>query len=153
MNGKEFAEKFAGRRVQIFDTIDVPRRNINPQPYARVIGYYNLSYVSQADVLVDFEEEDDQTCAWHIDTSIYDITLTVQDAVRGWRVPIHNLRLMDCYAKHHRVHKPVVAYPHVCVKCKYPARKNGQVMLCSNTRCKSRLGYLRQVKRITAPGD
>ncbi len=143
MTPQEYAIKYAGRKVQIFGTLDVPRYKENREPFARVIGYYTNPVMHPGWVVIDFVEASDNAKAWDLSERPGQITLVVKDADKGWRVPIENVKLYD--------ERPIVAYPHKCKLCKAPARKN---VLCSNMHCKSRSGYLREVKsKIITPAD
>lgn len=49
--------------------------------------------------------------------------------INHWMVFLRHIELLD--------EKVINPYPHICKACKSPARKNSDVALCSNVKCKS----------------
>lgn len=116
-NIRKFAEENAGQRVRIINIGHIPN---GATELARVIGHNKTSLV------VEFEE---QGHGWRIERE-YGITFVVNNAVRGWYVPLEQIELVKPL-------KEIKPYPHTCKICKAPSRKNGSIVLCSNVKCKA----------------
>ena len=127
---KKFAEENAGRRVKIIGKLtdnDLPYNAA--ELYGMIVGYHtspsNSIYGTDKYISVNFEEERDNKKCYHQDFVQY-----FAEFNRGWFVEQRAIQIL---------HKPynIVPYPHTCKKCKSPARKSKNIILCSNTKCSS----------------
>ena len=137
MTGREFAEKHAGRRVRLIGH-DVPDRSANENPYARVVGYENNDHAYN--FLVELEDEHDRSLAWRVPggiTLVVPIESFHQPAV-VWTANVDEVQLISRKKNVAKKRPPVKPYPNTCKTCGSPARKACEVVLCSNSHCKSR---------------
>lgn len=112
MNAKAFAVKNVGRRVFYKGT----------NSFASIVGYNDMNRL--------IIEPDNPDTSWERIGADYGNVWLVQRATRGWHCSLEDVRLEEEIIK-------VKPYPHICKRCMFPARRCGNKILCSNTKCKS----------------
>jgi hypothetical protein len=142
MDAKEYYHAFRGRRVRLINTLDVPRRTDNPNPYAIVVGYVNYR------VLVMFEEDDDKQRMSRYVSVGGNIELSTP-TVNAWQVNVECLEL-----DYPTSMKPPKKSR--CKLCHSLGFKTYNLFICSNKKCRKSQKVIRQkykTPKITKPID
>ena len=142
MDKKEFAEKYAGRKVRLTassDDIRIGTANKNT-PIGIVVGYNLLDYYNH--ILCQALSPATGDFKGHPPSSTFKWSSTLDtnyETTGIFSVNVEDIELVIPI-------KPVIAYPHKCKICHSPARKCVKATLCSNLKCKSR----RKIKKLYA---
>lgn len=143
MSAMDFAIKNAGKRVVISSIYAyVPRVRIKHKVlYARIIGF---SPDDDNTITLEFEEDLERGYCWsylyanmkngpkgkRIAQTRLVVPLEKGNDILCWNTTLDDIELCENP-------KPIVPYPNICKLCKSPARKCHNLVLCSNTKCKS----------------
>lgn len=145
MYAKEFAIKYAGRRVRVNSGEDnfVPNYDVKE---AIVVGYFVAN--SNCSYLTVMAEE---IAGWNKNgsSSIYQFWVRDVDTLAHscYNIPLNeNSDIL--------INEPIISikpYPHTCSHCSSPARKCKSMVLCSNVKCKSRRNVRKLIGKVSKP--